>query len=249
VFRGGGFNVVSFSTKEYGKMKKLLISLVVMSFVCAGTVQAQLGPVAVDNYSFELPGQGDAQVLGWNGDVAGYPDDIPGWVGEDGSSNSGVENPYFDGGIYQGTDGLYAGLLGAVDPSAWNLTDHTIAAGEIFRLTVDASNTYTSSVYPSFKVTLYYDDAGARTVGNSETFTLSTGAGGDIGWDTYSIDFDADTMSASIGNKIGIELENATPGDVSWMIMDDVRLDIIPEPATMTLLGLGSLALLKRRRA
>ena len=230
-------------------MKKLLIYVAVLGMVCTGAAQAQLGPVTVDNYSFELPDLGDAQALGWNGDLAGYPDDIPGWVGEDGCDNSGVENPYFDGGKYVGTDGLYAGLLGSADPGAWNLTDHTIVIGEIFRLTIDASNTYRGGVPPDFKVTLYYDSGdGVRHVGNSETFVLST-SDSVIGWDTYSMEFDADTDTASYGNKIGIELENASSEDWAWMIMDDVRLDVIPEPATMALLGLGSLALLKRRRA
>jgi len=228
-------------------MKNILISLVVMSFVCVGTAQA----ITVENYSFEAPAVG--KLLGWNGENG---PDIPGWVGEANSGNSGIEDPLIHDGKYEGTDGLYAGLLGHVDPGGWNLTDHTIAAGEIFRLTVDASNTYTNPDRDLlFKVTLYYGDAVTRVEGESQTFTLPTGIGGDdVLWNTYSIVFDADSDTASYGNKVGIELANVTPVDAgdpswgaSWMIMDNVRL--VPEPATMMLLSLGSLALIRRRRA
>jgi len=33
-----------------------------------------------------------------------------------------------------------------------------------------------------------------------------------------------------------------------WMVSDGVSLDVVPEPATMSLLALGALALIRRRR-
>ena len=64
----------------------------------------------------------------------------------------------------------------------------------------------------------------------------------------YSMVFTADDVPASIGSKLGIELDNVTAVGDSWLGMDNVRLDVVPEPATAALLTLAGLALLRRRR-
>ena len=218
-------------------MKKLVISLVVISFVCAGAAQAQLGPVAVENYSFELPGTD--KLSNWT--------DVPGWSSDTVASDSGVEENA------AATDGDWIGYLRTsyTDPSVWQLTGHEIVAGEVFELKIDATNTWNGSSQPAdIKLTLYYDNGdGVRNVGNSMPFTLPT-VSNVYQWDEYTIQFDAGLIPASAGSMIGIEIENNMPlGDSCWLGMDNVRLDVVPEPATMMLLGLGSLALLKRRRA
>lgn len=40
---------------------------------------------------------------------------------------------------------------------------------------------------------------------------------------------------------------SADPGN-QWMIVDNIEVEVVPEPATMTLLGVGALALLRRKR-
>ena len=45
------------------------------------------------------------------------------------------------------------------DPSAWQLTDHTIAEGDVLELKVDARITWAAT---NVQMTLYYDDNGTR---------------------------------------------------------------------------------------
>jgi PEP-CTERM motif len=229
-------------------MKKLLISLVVMRFVCVGAAQAV--PVVVENYSFELPDPGE-HLIGWDGENG---DDVPGWNSDSECRSSGIARPD----NFPGTVGTYSGEFGCdgypdstmPEPGAWNLTGHTIAAGEIFTLTVDASDSWTNTgLNPKLKMTLYYDDGG-RIEGNSVVHVMPNA--GFPSWDEYVLVFDVDNDAPlSVGKNIGIELENVEvePSGYSWLVLDNVRLDVVPEPATMTLLSLGSLALLKRRRA
>ena len=62
-----------------------------------------------------------------------------------------------------------------------------------------------------------------------------------LSWGQVSLQYTA--IAADAGNKIGIKMYG--DGDVSF---DDVTLDAIPEPATLSVLALGGLALLRRRR-
>ncbi len=56
----------------------------------------------------------------------------------------------------------------------------------------------------------------------------------------------ADIPAASIGEGLGIWLISTVGNGGDWTL-DDVSLSMVPEPATMLLLGLGSLVLRKKR--
>lgn len=170
-------------------------------------------PVFVENFSFELPGT--EKQYDW--------ENVPGWNSDTVAEDSGVDSVEHGWVV---TDGQWMGFLWNFDPSAYNLIDHTISAGELLILTVDASNGYTGGGgSPIFKMTLYYDDAGSRVPVASQTSTLP-GTGNDVQWGKYSIKFNADSVSASIGKKIGIEIENtAATTFTSWLMMDNVRLE------------------------
>jgi hypothetical protein len=206
-------------------MKKMLV----LVMVCLMGTMALAGSIAVTNYSFEQPGAGKIQ--GWNGENG---TDIPGWASSMAAADSGVESSWPGH-----TDGDYSGFLMSADPSAFNLTDHVIAAGEVFTLQVDARNNWSGGT-PDFMLSLYYDVAGVRNTVASSTLTLTDG------WATYALTFSANDVAGSIGNLIGIELDNVAAVGNSWEGMDNVRLDVVPEPATMLLLGLGGL-LLRRK--
>ncbi len=210
------------------KLKLLFASAVLIASVSA--LQAQV--IFVNNFSFEQPGT--AKITGWNGE-SGV--DVPGWASDTAATDSGVESDWPGH-----TDGLWTGFLYNYDASIWNLTSHQIMAGETFTLLVDARDNWTSAGTPALRISLYYDIAGVRVLGNS-TVVNPTGT-----WGTYSLVFDSSTMPGSIGNFVGIELASALPTpDRSYLGIDNVRL-AVPEPASLGLLSCGLAAWLLRRR-
>ena len=203
-------------------MRRKVLFLVLVVGLFAGAAWAV--PITVENFSFELPGT-DKQ-SNW--------ENVPGWSSDTVAADSGVESAWPGS-----TEGVWSGFLMGSDPSAYNLTNHIIAAGETFTLEVDARNNWSENTPALLQMDIYYDNAGSRVQAATKTVELTDT------WTGFSLEFAANDMPGSIGNKIGIELNNVTSG-ASWIGLDNVR---IPEPATMALLALGGLALIRRKRS
>jgi len=160
-------------------------------------------PVAVENFSFELPGT-EKQ--------AGF-DNVPGWNTDAPPVDSGVETGFTP------TDGDWTAYLMSGDPSAWQLTDHTIAEGDVFEMKVDARITWAAT---NVQMTLYYNDNGTRVPVASNEVTLTDDM------QEYSLSFAANDVPESVGHQIGIEFTNVSSGD-SWIGLDNVRLEVSTE--------------------
>ena len=173
------------------------------------------GAITVENFSFELPGT--AKVKGWDGACSdpawtGLVYDIPGWRSDSAAFDSGVETGFTP------TDGLWTAFLKAGDPPVWQLTNHTIASGEVFELKVDAGNNWHAT---TLLIVLYYDHAGVRRWAADQEVNIT---------DTmheYTLTFNAAYAPASVGKKIGIEFTNVTPDPASWLGLDNVRLTLV----------------------
>jgi hypothetical protein len=241
---------------EETMMKKVIVVLCALLFM-SGTSMA----LVVENYSFEdytvtdfggepEPTPGDVLAV-WNGfDVEDgaksgwtegvWPDDtwhpyphadVPGW------HNTGPMN---DGGaMLGGTDGSKTGWMGMNQPEVWNLTSNLATAGESYILTIDAKDDWTNDGNATLRMTLYYDDGGRVDIGSVD---LSLPA--DYTFHEYSNAFVA--PAAADGMALGIALQVVTDTELaSYVHFDNVRL--VPEPATMLVLGLGGL-LIRRRK-
>ncbi len=225
-------------------MKKLVISLVVISFVCAGAAQA----ITVGNFSFEEPGT--VKMGNWT--------DVPDWSSDTVASDSGVEL-----GGSPGNGDWNGYLMVGGDPPVWQLTGCEVAEGDVFALTIDAGigwmdgpDSIVGSTSTLNMKLYYYDDNDERSPIKNRDVVITTDSIGPnwggvfSGWDEYTLNVDIDSeCPEAVGHNIGIEFLGVSHEGSGgcWMGIDDVRL--VPEPATMMLLGLGSLALLKRRRA
>ena len=181
-------------------------------------------PIEVENFSFELPGEGKPDF-----------DLIPGWSGE-GTGGGGAETGWGP------TDGIYTGYCGG-NMEVFQLTGHTIVADEVYTLTIDARRTWQG---PNITLGLYYDDGGTR-VQMASLFHEFVG-GDTTDMEELNLVALANDAPDAIGNNLGIQIMSGPP-DAAWIGFDNVRLDVIPEPATLALLGFGALGLIRRRRA
>ncbi len=73
---------------------------------------------------------------------------------------------------------------------------------------------------------------------------IALGTNGEI----FPVVVTLDLSGANAGDEIFLRFNNYLPeaGADPWPVLDNVR--VVPEPATMILIGLGSLALLRRRK-
>ncbi len=161
----------------------------------------RMEPVAVENFSFELPGT-EKQSM----------DTVPGWNTDGSPADSGVETGYTP------TDGDWTAYLMSGDPSVWQLTDYTITEGDVFEVKVDAGITWAAT---TLQMTIYYDDNGTRVPAVTSDITLADDM------QEYTLSFSAGDIPESAGHQIGIEFANASSGD-TWIGLDNVRLYVAP---------------------
>ena len=75
-------------------------------------------------------------------------------------------------------------------------------------------------------------------------------------WDSSGANFKADAVNemvmvdvdSSLGDSVRFEFGMYEAGNDWWWAVDNIKLEGVPEPATMTLLGLGALAALRRKK-
>lgn len=221
-------------------MKILIPTLALALWMQPNSAQA----VVLADYSFESGFSGTSGVVG------------SGWFSFANDSNKARGGEALDGtGFFaamSGLDGTDGGFLvsnnasdGASVYQTVNLTE-----GVIYRFTI-ALGTNSIPVSgrpnPNFGVVVFNSGFSSQVAG---TFG-SIAAGGDT-FSDYSVEWTAaSTGLFNIGlRNLGYVVGTGTPDDSagSALFMDNARLDIIPEPTSAALLGLGALAVGLRRR-
>lgn len=170
------------------------------------------------------------------GDFHGFdsPIDIPGWTDYPASplNDAGVEGP----GAWWGPYDNCAAFMSSGD-AAYTMSTHTIQAGDVYQVGFYAKQwSWTGSV-GEWTATLFYDDP-ANAIGS---FVQSDLPGG---WTAFSSAGIAATP-ASVGGTLGI-LMTSTGSRISQV--DEITVSIVPEPATIGVLGLCGVALMFVRR-
>lgn len=150
--------------------------------------------ISLVNGDFQLPANG--KQTNW--------ENVPGWDSDTPAADSGVE----------GGAGVWTGYKMSNDPSVYNLSQHVIAAGEEFKVKLEAKDGWHSN---KIIITLYFDTGdGARKTLSTQTFDLGP---------TDPFELFATATTASVGAKLGIMIDNASiDAGSGWAGFDNVQL-------------------------
>ncbi len=198
----GGYNVTLTATGVEGSIPVSVTE----------TVSVAEGTIAVLNGDFTLPGTADI-IQNW--DTNSEYGDIPGWTSEGDQYDCGVLLYSTDGAVADnGTE--YFGKLRHTDGPLYNLTDHVIAEGESFRLSLDLCDLYWGAA--SYR--LYYNTGdGIRHIIASNDVEPWVDAGNSTGWVSYELMVDA--PEESVGARLGVEVETIGT-ELSGMIQPEM---------------------------
>ncbi len=214
-------------------MKKSLCFAIVgfVVFVCL-SASAGAADVAIVNPSFETPVKADST---YSEDLT----DCPGWSVFDNGRTGGyigvwnIESQYYGGNAPEGENIAYVSKYGFAQ-----ILTETLTAGMQYTLTVEVGY-LKESIWDGYKVQLLAD--GTVLAEDNDTVTIAENT-----FRTSTVTYAYDPAdSALLGQPLQIRLLSLDGGEADF---DDVQLTVIPEPATMGLLGMGALALIRRKR-
>ena len=157
--------------------------------------------------------------------------DIPGWEDASVITDAGVESV---GAWWSPLEGQSAFLQRG--NAASNTSSYVIQSGDIFDVSFFAK-TWDGQGDGGMLLTLYYDNP-TNVIGTFDTGGLNTS------WTEYTPSIAA--TAGSVGGTLGVLVENNTT--TGFLNFDEISIDVVPEPSSLALLGLGGLMMARRRR-
>lgn len=166
---------------------------------------------------------------------------VTGWTYGN-SAVAGMLHPETTTWMYYVPDGLNVARIGNGSYMSQILTATILAANTQYTLTVAVGARRDAYAFGGYQVQLGVDNGGTFVILQQDNNTQTPTAGNFI---TSTVNFDS-SGSLYVGKNLEVRLY--VPNSVQTLF-DDVRLDYVPLPSTMLLLGSGlvGLALLRRR--
>ena len=212
-------------------MKKIVVVVVVVLMVAALATTAQA--VLINSF---VNADFDSGIVTTPGPFAGFDapaaPEIVGWSNYGTVNDAGVEASgawWIQGYAYQNCAFVNAG------GGASNMSSYVIQAGDQFTASFIGDSWWNGA---TARVSLWYDNP-ANVIGSFDAVTNQ--------WhfDPYSNATPIGATQAAVGGTLGITVENLGAGTLGF---DQVTVDVVPEPATLTMLVLaGAFGFVYRR--
>ncbi len=229
-------------------MKKLMVLALVLSLVGLASATS----ITVVNSSFELDSSGNqitggvgditTDSLGWNEIRTGVIDWYPHVSCDDGTT------PYMPDGV----GFLMLKAQGFQSPTVpdnqnslvWQVLDgETYSEGLTYTFSFVSARNGTGNL--SGDAILSYEDGTGALVDLANAIFIPTVIKGEGEWEEFSVSYTVLAGDDCIGKNIGLKFQEYW--GQQWLAVDAVQLSVIPEPATMLILGLGGLFLRRRK--
>lgn len=208
------------------------------AIVISGIASANL----IQNGSFEA----DVPGPGWVGDV--YVEATPtGWFSPYGVVGTWRPENYTGSAFVNGNtvrDGLNAGYTGDTGAAAFmgqKVAGYKIGAGDTITFSFSIGERIDNAGRNDANVGLYAQQAS----GSGQLLSLTSDSGADGHWHDHTITLGPRDLAPYVGQDLYIDLYSAAGKQGSY---DNLSLTTTPEPASIAVLSVGAIALLRRRR-
>ena len=187
--------------------------------------------VTIQNASFEAPAQ----------DPGGWTNDLPDWDGPPAAGDAFIE--YIDGFVSEGVN--HIGIQNGQEVSQ-NL-GVSLQANSVYTLTVGVGNRNASfTPTDGSQASTFGLYAGGDAGDGGTLLAESTVDAGPLGASTFA-DFSLvyETTDALEAGDLFVSLRTTGGGRAHY---DNIRLEVVPEPTSLTLIGIAGLGLMSLRR-